>query len=495
MPGNNFLVKFKKIKTDQIAITLLVIYAFIFLALSFGRHMALKSYLNDLGNCDQIIWNSLHGHFFDNSVNMLGVRNYLGSHFSLILLVFVPFYAIIATPKWLLFFQVLAVSGSAYFIYLFAKEKLKNNLVAICFLIGYLLYPPLHNGLLYDFHEVVLAVFFAAGAFYFLEKGRDGWLIFFLTLLIISQEQLPLLVFMLGLYLAFFKRRYAFGFAVSLVSLIYFLLVVTVFIPHFSETGASALLVNESPYQSRYAWLGTSLTGIMQNIFRHPLGLLTLMFSGERLIYLTRLFIPVATLSLYSPVILLVAPLIALNLLSSNPMTFSLVYYHSAILAPFIYFAAINSFRRWFLDDVRLKVLFSSLMVLLPLALSYYYSVTPLSQNYFFSDYFPDKHAKKIEEIRKIIPKSASLTVQNNLGPHFSERRELYRFPLKIGEVDYILLDQTDPFIKNQKQIFGYEYALQMSFDEWKREVERLTSSSQYSLYYQNDGYLIFKKN
>ena len=489
------MISIGKAKTEKIALLLIIVFVLVFTALSFGRHDALKSYLNDLGTYDQALWSTVHGNFFHLTSSMVNIDNYLGAHFSPILMIFLPFYFIFASPKWLLFFQSLAVGGSAIPIYLFAKEKFKSGKLGLLMLAGYLLYPALGNGLLYDFHEIVLAVFFAAWALYFLENENDRWFIFFAALLALSQEHLPLLVFMMGLYLIFIKKRKKFGIIVSGVSLLYFFLVMTVLIPYFSSTGKPALIYSESMYPSRYAWLGSSFSEIAKNIILHPLTIFKVIFSYERLKYIFILVAPVFSLALFSWPFWIILPVLFIGILSSNPMTFSVSFYHSAIFAPFVFFASIYTYKKWFLEDKFLRWMFAILVFAFSLGSSILYGVFPLSPNYKISDYLPSAHAKKIGEVKKMIPADASLSIQHNLGPHFSERQFIYRFPLKKDEAEYVLLDTFDPFADNPKQSFGFEYALQMDTLEWQENIEELKRSDKYDLIFDEDGYLLFRKN
>jgi len=472
-----------------------IIFVLIFTFLSFGRHDSQKSYLNDLGVYDQAIWNTLHGDFMKASSIMVAEKNYLAAHFSPILLLFAPLYLIRATPKWFLFFQALAVGLSALPIFWYAREKLKSIAFALVFLAGYLLYPVLANGILYDFHEVVMATVFASFSFYYLEKGRDRLFIFFALLLALSQEHLPLLVFMMGLYLIFIKKRKKFGLIVSLAALAYFFLVVGVFMPFFSTTGGQlALLLDDPIYGSRYAWLGKDMPEIARNILSHPAAVLKTMASKPRLDYLFRLVAPVFSLGLFSWPILIIFPLLLINLLSANGMMFNIFFYHSAVLAPFVFFSSIITFRRWFFPDIFLRRIFLALVAGASIFSAYFWSVTPLSPNYKINDFVPSEHAQKMNEIKKIIPADASLSVQHNLGPHFSQRKEIFRFPIARDEAEYILLDESNPFSANPRQLFGFEYALQMKPLEWQNDIEELKKSEKYDLIYDQDEYLLFRR-
>jgi uncharacterized membrane protein len=487
--------KKKEKNIDLIAYLLITVFILFFLFLSVGRHYALKSYLNDLGTYDQVVWNTLHGNFFKMTCSMInGVYDYLGGHFSLILLMFVPLYAIKASPVWFLAFQSLAVGLGAIPIYWMAREKLKNYWVALIFLFSYLLNPFLHNALLYDFHEVVLAVVFASWGFYFLEKKNDKAFIICSFLLALSQEHMALLVFMMGLYAYFIQKRKKFGLWVSGISISYVLLIMLFVIPHFSSLGKQSHLYEDPQYGNRYYWLGSTVPEIIKNIAYYPDGVARVLLSKDRLLYLFYLILPVFSLVLYAWPIVVTFPILLISLLSSNPMTYSLYFYHSAIIIPFVYFSAILTFRQWFLTEKFLRRLFLIAIVCSSFYSLYFFSLVGISGKGIFSEYRPGAHARKISEIKKIIPASASLSVQHNLGPHFSEREEIYRFPVNKDEAEYVLLDRTNPYGKKLSHFSDFGYSIQMDVPEWQKDIDELMQSSIHDLIYKDDGYLIFRK-
>jgi uncharacterized membrane protein len=465
-----------------------------FIALSIGRHDALKSYLNDISAYDQAIWNTLHGRFMQISISAYNEPNLFTSRFSPILLFFVPLYAIYSSPKWFLILQVFSVGASAIPIYLFSKEKLKSVALGLMILIAYLFYPLLHNGLLYDFHEVVFAVGFASWTFYFLEKNNTKLFILFSILLILTQEYMALLVFGMAIYQIFIKKRWRFGSALAFGSLLYYLTIVAFVMPHMALSGKVAFLANTGTYPSRYAWLGSSPTEIIKNILAHPIALTEILLSHDRLIYIFQLVIPVFSLALFSWPMAIIIPVLPLYLLSSNPMTYNVFFYHSAIFAPFIYFSAILTIERIFSNNLFFKRMFAGLILIFSIGSAVFFGVSPISKYYKLSDYIPSTHAKNISKVESLVPANASLSVQHNLGPHFSERQYLYRFPLMKDEAQYILLDQTNVYQDNPNQIFTFPYALQMDVGEWQKDIQDLKNSSAYALIYNQDGYLLFKK-
>lgn len=490
-------IKSKILSVDTLVYFLVAVYIIIFIILSFARHDSLKTYLNDLGTYDQIIWNSLHGRLFQSSAAIPAESadyNYLGAHFSPILLLLAPFYLIWANPKMLLLLQTLAVGIGALPVYWLARDKIKSKLAGLVFLISYLFYPILHNALLYDFHEVVLAVPFITFALYFWQKKRYGLMSLFLILICLSQEHLPLIVFMFGLYLMFIQKKWKMGGVIAFLSLAYFLLVFLVLMPSFSATGQVFLLKDPTGNATRYSWLGSSPGEIAKTIVSKPFWVLQNIFSGRRIDFFITLLLPLFTFPLFSPLILLILPVLLIYFLSSFWLTYSVYYYHSAPLVGIIYVAAIFSFAR-LIKIKKYQRLFLVLILMASVFVSYIYTITPLAKDYSWSDYRPTTHAKLIVEVKKKIPNDASLSVQHNLGPHFTERQKLYNLPKKIGEVDYILVDVYNPYYgQSKKQFFGIYDILAMPVTNWAQIIQYVFEDKNYGLIYDNDGYFIFQK-
>jgi uncharacterized membrane protein len=130
----------------------------------------------DTGIYSNVIWNLANGNGFHSA--LLG-GNDLGEHFSPIIAVFVPFFAIDPSPIWLLAGQGLAV-GATYVLLYFAAVKIFGDAnlrfvrpLALVFAIWALVYRPLWFALLFEFHPSTLATPLLAGALLALMYGRD----------------------------------------------------------------------------------------------------------------------------------------------------------------------------------------------------------------------------------------------------------------------------------------------------------------------------------
>ncbi|MFH1598390.1 MAG: DUF2079 domain-containing protein [Patescibacteria group bacterium] len=476
---------------------LIVVFIIIFSYLSFARHDSLKTYMNDLGAIEQVIWNTLNGNFFEGSSVMLAGSvdyNYLGAHFGIILILLTPFYWLFSSPKTLLFIQVFLVGLAGLPLYWLAKEKLKSSWAGMVFLISYLSYPAIQNALLYDFHEVVLAAPFTIFALYFLEKNKKVPFVVFAVLACLCQEHIALIFFMVGLYIIFVKKQKRFGLKVAAAALIWFLLLLGVIMPALSTSGEPELIKAETEYYpSRYAWLGGSLTEVVKNLFTNPSQTLSYIFQYEKIRYLFYLLMPVFGLAVFSPMVLVALPIIGINLLSSINMPYNLYFYHSAIITPMIMVAAILALKKHFLGSKYLHY-FLAAIVVASLTINYIFSLTPWTARYSLEDFRPTAHAKKISEIKELIPDEASLSIQHNLGSHFTQRRNIFRFPLSYNEAEYVLLDYTDPYYNNREQIFHFDYSLQMPRNIWFDLTVELINSPDYGVIFFEDGFLLFQK-
>lgn len=130
-------------------------YALVFGGLAILKHLSLHTGGFDLGIFDQIVWNSLHGRLFQNSISVDAPIS-LAQRFSPILLALVPLYALWSDPIMLLITQTIALTVSAFPLFWYARARLGATL-ALTLAGAYFLSPALQSINLWEFHEVALA--------------------------------------------------------------------------------------------------------------------------------------------------------------------------------------------------------------------------------------------------------------------------------------------------------------------------------------------------
>jgi len=215
------------------------------------RHYNFQTQTWDLAVFVQVMWNTLDGRIMIN--NLEDVPNTLGVHFSPILFLLVPFYALWKSPYALLIIQSLALALGAWPLFELSKKILKDANWALIISIAYLLYPALHWSNIYDFHPVTFLVPLLLTAFYYLEIER--WLLSTLlfTLASATREDSILVVAFAGLFilargvLSKHKNYKIFGATLFAGGMIYFLLTVKLLMPlmEYGEVGLPKIAASE----------------------------------------------------------------------------------------------------------------------------------------------------------------------------------------------------------------------------------------------------------
>lgn len=478
-----------------VLILLIVLYGVVLIWASFARLDTHKAYLADLGIYHQVIWSTLHGHFMHQSYSFTGQSfSRFFYHFDPILLLFVPLYAIIASPKWFLLVQTLAIALSVVPLYAIGRRHLgawPALLLAFC----YLIYFPLQNGNMYDFHEIGLAVPLIAILLWAVIEDRQRWFWGAAGFLLLVQEDMALVLAGMGLYLLL-TRKYCQGALTLVGSLGLFFLLVKVVIPHFSHGAEHLMFKATAGYLPRYAWLGSSPEGVIRTILTRPFYVLSNIATKEVGQYLLGLFLPLIMLPLGSLLTLIALPTLAINILSQNQMMHHYYFYHSLVIAPILFVAAMmvlsrlrQRSRRWyqpaFLGVLALSIFYNLCCTVLPYGFNHL--------RYTWEDLRDRPVYHEIETIRAMISPTASVCTQENLGVFFSQRLYIYAFPVQASQCDYVVLSFNNPFYGEQSRFIFRSY-MQRPETERKAIVSGLIRNHGYRIIYNRDGYLVLRK-
>src|SRR5436853_2303638 len=309
------------------------------------RYDTFKATAFDLGNMDQVLWNTIHGRLFqftNQGADWYGPPTRLAIHFEPIILPLSLLYLFHADPRILLVFQTLALVTGALPVFLLTRKYLPEwPLLAPCMVIAYLLSPALLGLNLFDFHPVSLATPLLLYAVLALTYRRYGWFITACIFAAACKEDVPLTIAMFGILVIWYYKLPRLGTALLLGGLCWSLLAFLVIIPHFYP-GAQ-----HNNYWYRYEELGSSPGVALVNILFHPWLLFTTFITLDRIYYLFGLFRSSGFLALLAPEWLLPAlPSLAVNLLSTDALLYSGVYHYNATIIPFIILAAIHGTRR-----------------------------------------------------------------------------------------------------------------------------------------------------
>ncbi len=306
------------------------------------RHWEYHTDAFDLGNMDQAVWNTLHGHpfrFTNRGNDDFGPPTRLSIHVEPIILPLALLYLIHAGPETLLVTQTVALALGAIPLFALSLRRLPTApFVGVALAAGYLLSPLLLGVALWDFHPVALATPLLIAAVLALDARRYGWFLSAAILAMATKEDIGLSVAILALLLAIARpERRRFGLLVALGALVWVAICFKLILPHYNVG-----VPGGNNYWYRYAWLGATPTQAIINLFTKPWILLGYLFAPGRLGYLAIMLRTAGGLGLLAPLALLAAaPDLAVNLLSSHSEQYSGFFQYNAAIIPYLLTAAV----------------------------------------------------------------------------------------------------------------------------------------------------------
>jgi uncharacterized membrane protein len=319
--------------------------------------------------------------------------------------------------------------------------------------------------------------------------------------LLFIQEQLGLTVAAFGVLWWIHNRSLKAAASLVLLGIAHTVLVLGVIMPALSPTGQHLMLGSGLGQLSRYGWLGNSPGDIALNFLLHPWSVAQkVLFDMWGAPYLITLLLPLLGFPLAAPAYLLPAlPDLAANLLSANPMPRGVFAYHSITLVPVIIIAAAYGARRislWWswLSSAQITGL-ALIMSLIP-----GYALAPLpilgAVNFWAPSRItiaPDPIPNTIQAILD----TASISVQSNIGAHFSQRSQIYLYPKKLDEVKAIVLRLDSPtkkFSPTETDIGSLASHLQMPPADYLASIECLLSKKEYGVALWQESWLVLKR-
>lgn len=451
----NFVSAHRHEITLAFFITMYIVY---FTFASFLRYDNFYTGRFDLGNMDQTVWNTINGRIFQASGDDGTIISRLSYHADFMLILLSPFYLLWSHPKMLLLIQSFVLGLGGIFVFLIAKNILKNKTLSLVFGFSYLMNPLPQFTNLYDFHAVSLATSLLLASFYFLIKQRYFLLVVFLLLSAITKEQVWVIASLFGFPLLLRKETMLkfLGIGIVLFSLVIFGYLIWFAIPQSLGRQHFAL--------SYYSDFGNSPTEVIKTVLLSPQKVIAIIFEGDRLGYLKQIFMPLGFISLISPFYLVFSvPDLLINLLSKNSQLHQIYYQYTSTITPFIFISAIFALKKilkWFPKIPKFYIA----IYLLTSTIFSAYSFGPL----FFAkkpnvDMFtkPQVNKKIIENFLSKIPEEYSIAATNNLGSHLSHRQRVSTIPLGIDKADVVVFLQKE-IVDNSKHNKNYVEVLKV---------------------------------
>jgi uncharacterized membrane protein len=466
-------------KHEVLLFFLITAYVIYFTTISFLRYDNFYTGRFDLGNMAQTVWNTTRGRIFEfTNPNGTEQMSRLAQHADFILVLLAPFYLLWADPRNLLLIQTLVLSLGALFVYLIAKDVLKNKTFALVFAFAYLINPSVERTNLYDFHAVTLATTFLLGAYYFVRKKQYVWFSVFALLAALTKEEVWLVSALFGGFVAIFQKKRILGALIFLISAGMFYYLVWYAIPQNLGSQHFAL--------SYYSDFGDKPGSVVKTILLSPQKTLRIMFEPDRRYFLTQIFQPLGYLSLLSPLFIIFAiPDLLVDLLSNNAQFHQIYYQYTAAISPFIFLGAIYGATniKKFLPKLPMSIIMLYVFAF-SLFTAYLYGPLPGAKEQNLDMITkPVKNRAFIDNYIAHIPKRFSVASSNNVGSHLSQRQRIYTLPLGYDKADIIV------FLLNADSEASWSLGQEIQL------VDKLKKNpKQYQLLIEKDQFIVFRR-
>lgn len=462
----------------KLVIILIVVYVAVFSYLSIRRHNAFYSSY-DLANMDQATWTTIFSNKPFSVTGNQSLVSRLNFHSDFILVLLSPFYLIWNDVGMLLILQSIVIGLGALAVFKISEKVLKRDWLAFLLALVYLLNPGLEWTNMYDFHGVSMAMTFLLFMVYCAMEKKWWWYLIFGILAMLTKEQVPLMVSMIGIFVFFFRNK-KIGFFTFFSGFLIFGWLVFIVIPSFSETG------------SHWAWdwfgkrendgLETSILEYIKNIT----------LSDDARNYYFMLLRPFGFLPILGiPMVLISLPDLVINLLSHQAQMRSITMHYDSGMMVGIILSLILAF--WLIEKVLNKflpkmakfgiVVVSVWLIYWSVKTNYYYSPLPTTPSVWKWMYQVTEVETEFNEVLKRIPTEVSTASSSEIRPHLTHRLESYNLPNGL-ESDYIAMTLRNRIV-GDNHVKDFESNL----------INELNNDERYQLIFQKGDYYLFRRN
>ena len=395
------------------------------------RHRAWFSQNYDIGIFDQAMW--LLSHLREPFVTVR-VINVFGDHASFNLVVLAPFYRLWpwSGPSFLYAVHALALSACVPALYRLSRRVGASPLFALAVAVAFCMNPLVQNTG-WEFHPEALSLPFLIYALVFALDRR--WLPFGVSVgvAMLAKEDMPMLVFFLGVWLLAVRRQRMAALWTMAAGLAVFLFDTRVLIP---RVGGGGYL-----YYQRFREYGTGTVGVLVGMVTHFRRLLGDVLGQRGLRYISLLLSCLGPFVLLAPGILIpIAPTLVFNLLSNFDAQRSVENHYIAPALPFLMAAIAVGVARTeaILPRTRRAGAVILLVVLVPpLITNVMYSMAQPASPLYRPLLYRTAHTVRLEEAKRCIPDGASVSASHHLVAHMTDRPVVYLFPMPFEHPDY----------------------------------------------------------
>ena len=404
----------------------IAIWSATFARLGALRHDRFGTFGFDLGIYDQAPW--LLSRARDPFVTVRGLEAF-GHHVNVILFVLAPFYRLGAGPHFLLLVQIAAQASGACAVFLLARDRLGDRWLALALGVVYLLHPTSQWLVWEFFHPDAVSIGPLLFAYWASRERRWGWFAVAAIFAAMCKEDVALVLVVIGLLIAFRGDR-RIGIGVSAGSLVWYVVATRVVIPWQNGIGPF--------YDTFFGTLGTTPSGVVYNVVRHPVAAWKVVDHRDRYEYLWHMLGPLAFVPLLSPSSLAIAlPMLAVDLLTSFPYARDAHFHYSALVLVGLIIATVEGVAR--LPTINARRALVAVILATSVFATVAWGPSPISREY-HNGWWPlqvDPHQAANEAAMREVPATAAVSASYIYVPHLAHRVRVYEFPVPWRNINW----------------------------------------------------------
>lgn len=447
------------------------------------NHYFFRTYTFDYGNYNFALYDYSH---FRISPMTTFPGNFLQDHFSFTLMYFIPVYWLL---NWLtgtytlILIQNTLILAAAWFTYKLILLKSDNVWLGVGVLLFYFTLLGRYTTFSCDTNIAVMSACFIPVFIYFFETKKYILSAIILILSLFSRENIPIwfvFIFMV-LIINHRKERKAvlFSFAGIAVSIVYFIVLFKVFIPSVETAEKQFSLFN-------YSALGATPGEAFVFVFKHPIETVKLFFvnhlnsndyNGVKAeFYLVYLVSGGFILLLRPKYLIWFIPIVAQKVLNDNPLRWSIATYYSievVTLLPLSVFLTLSTVKNQRLQNILVAIVCTATVA------TTIYKLNPQnckmpgaflpSKEKIYDKHFwtPGFNVGKVNDLLKLIPEKANVSVSDRIFSHLVQRQHISVFPT-INDADYIVFSVFDDYFMFSRDRNETERIKIFNSPEWK---------------------------
>ena len=314
------------LKPRTVLIVAASLYVLIFSALVLWKFSRFYYDNLDLAIFNQIFFNTLHGDLFAATIHP---PSYLTDHFSPLILLLAPLYALMPAPPMLLILQTIAIAATAFVLYAIARLLLpkQRTWLALVPAVLWLLNPTVQNMNAFEFSMIPFAIVFLLCAIWAYLSRKPIFFTVFLLLALNAREDVLFVVFFLSIFAFLDKRSWFWKLFPAGLAVLWASIAFTT-IAAVSPLGSYKFLIY-------YGWLGGSDTfHVFLAFLTHPIAVLAHQFTFSNLEFILGITFPFFFL-VFLPsryYLLLAAPLAQLWLADYGGNSLELMTHHGGLI-------------------------------------------------------------------------------------------------------------------------------------------------------------------